>query len=106
MPIEADKGRHRRIGPRPRAGDAGVRGSVDIEVECRPAFDYARVAHTVREVQHGCLFTAETTRTELVSLLASVPLTIEDGVARARFTIHEGEWVGFVLEWVEGHHRA
>jgi len=104
MPIESDE-----AGTAARAHDLvrvihGVRGTVEIEMVCQPAFDYARVEHTVREVQHGCLFTAETTRTELVSLLASVPITLEDGVARARFTIHEGDWVGFVLEWVEGHH--
>jgi GH15 family glucan-1,4-alpha-glucosidase len=104
MPVEADE-----QGAEALAHDLvrvihGVRGSIDFELICQPAFDYARAGHSVRSVQHGCLFTADVEKTELVSLLANVPLTLKDGVARARFTVREGEWVGFVLEWVEGHH--
>lgn len=77
-----------------------VRGTVPMELLCQPAFDYARVGHTVREVQHGCVFESEAAGGECVSLLSSVPLTIADGVARGEFTVREGEWVGVVLEWV------
>jgi GH15 family glucan-1,4-alpha-glucosidase len=65
------------------------------------------MGHTVQEEPHGCLFTADGEiegRPVRVGLLASVPLTIEDGAARARFTVSEGEWVGVVLEWVNGQH--
>src|SRR5262249_21336258 len=37
----------------------GVRGSVQLDLVCQPAFDYARVGHTVSEVEDGCLFTAD-----------------------------------------------
>ncbi|MCC7367940.1 MAG: glycoside hydrolase family 15 protein [Chloroflexi bacterium] len=82
----------------------GVRGTVPLELLCQPAFDYARASHSVREIQHGCVFTADTPAQERVSLLSSVPLTLDDLSARAEFTIHEGEWAGFVLEWVDDRH--
>jgi GH15 family glucan-1,4-alpha-glucosidase len=105
MPIEADE-----PGARALAHDLvrvvhGVRGTVELELVCQPGFDYARVPHTVRAVPHGCVFTSKAKEPRSVSLLASVPLKIgKDGVARARFTVREGEWAGFVLEWVNGHH--
>jgi GH15 family glucan-1,4-alpha-glucosidase len=105
MPIEVDE-----PGARAVAHDLvrlvhGVRGSIDLEMVCQPAFDYARARHRVHAIPHGCLFISEAERPGRVSLLTSVPLTCgDDGVARARFTVKEGEWVGFVLEWVNGHH--
>jgi GH15 family glucan-1,4-alpha-glucosidase len=84
----------------------GVRGTVELELVCQPAFDYARATHTVSELQHGCLFVSNASEPGQVSLLASIPLTIEGGIARARFTVNEGDWVGIVLEWVNGHHPS
>ena len=108
MPIESDV-----HGDRARRHDLlrvihGVRGTVELELVCQPAFDYARTGHTVREVPHGCVFTADADvegKPARLSLLASVPLTIEGGTARACFTVQEGEWVGIVLEWVNNDHQ-
>jgi GH15 family glucan-1,4-alpha-glucosidase len=83
-----------------------VRGTVTLEMLCQPAFDYARARHAVREIQHGCIFTADTPAEERVSLMASVPLTIQGDTACADFTIQEGEWVGFILEWVTDRHPS
>ena len=109
MPVEVDE-----AGSRALAHDLvrvihGVRGTVELELVCQPAFDYARVGHTVQVLPHGCLFISDADvggKQARVSLLSSVPLTLEDGVARARFTVGEGEWVGIVLEWVNGHHPS
>ena len=79
----------------------GVRGTVELELVCEPAFNYARSGHTVREVEDGCLFTSDDPTPERLSLLASVPLTIDGGAVRARFTVNEGDWVGVVLESVD-----
>lgn len=84
----------------------GVRGTVDLELYCKPAFDYARAGHTVRPLPDGCVFTADGPTPASMSLLASVPLALEDGAATARFTVREHEWVGVVLEWVDGQHPA
>ncbi|MGE3269106.1 MAG: glycoside hydrolase family 15 protein [Chloroflexota bacterium] len=107
MPIESDApGMHQVAHDLLRVVHA-VRGTVELEMICQPAFDYARATHAIREIQHGCLFTSNGPRDERVSLLSNVPLTFDDdGVARARFTIQEGEWVGFVLEWVDDRHPS
>ncbi|MFN8637072.1 MAG: glycoside hydrolase family 15 protein [Chloroflexota bacterium] len=106
MPIEVDE-----LGARALAHDLvrvvhGVRGSVDLQVLCQPAFDYARARHTVEPLQHGCLFATEGEHPSRLSLLTGVPLTLTDGAAQARFTVKEGDWVGFVLEWVNGDHPS
>src|SRR5687767_14342153 len=98
MPIEVDE-----RGTRALAHDLirvvhCVRGTVELEVLCQPAFNYARSPHTVRPVQHGCVFVCDADRRYQMSLLASVPLTLKGGSANGRFRIHEGDWVGFVLE--------
>ena len=79
----------------------GVRGTIEFELECCPAFDYARAGHTVTPVDDGCIFTSEAPDRLRVSLLGSVPLDIADGTVRARFTLHEGEWAAFVFQHVE-----
>ena len=106
MPIEVDE-----LGARALAHDLvrvvhGVRGSVDLQVLCQPAFDYARARHTVEPLQHGCLFATEGEHPSRLSLLTGVPLTLTDGAAQACFTVKEGDWVGFVLEWVNGDHPS
>ncbi|RAY16706.1 glycoside hydrolase family 15 protein [Actinomadura craniellae] len=74
-----------------------VRGRATFEVACHPAFDYARVDHTVHLVAGmGAVFESPAGRCVLRS---SVPLTIvEDGV-RASFTLEEGETAELILEW-------
>jgi GH15 family glucan-1,4-alpha-glucosidase len=107
MPIEVDESGARALSHDLVRVVHGVRGTVELEVVCQPAFDYARVGHTVETVAHGFVFASDADvggRTARVSLLASVPLTLENGVAGGRFTVREGEWVGFVLEWVNGQH--
>jgi GH15 family glucan-1,4-alpha-glucosidase len=78
-----------------------VNGSLSFEIECRPAFNYARDMHTVHLSRDGVVFDSDNLALVLSS---SVPLE-EDGQggAHARFTLHEGQWVYFFLESASDH---
>jgi GH15 family glucan-1,4-alpha-glucosidase len=78
---------------------AVVRGSMRIRVACRPAFDYARAAHTVEVRPEGACFHAEGLN---LALTASVPLQAEGPAAVAEFELGEGERTTFVLSGLEG----
>jgi GH15 family glucan-1,4-alpha-glucosidase len=76
-----------------------VRGAVQFRLDCLPAFDYARRAHTVTPIEGGVVFTSGAER---VALLSEVPLRIEDGRVLAEFTLGPGESASFALRYVEG----
>ena len=79
-----------------------VRGSIEFEVECRPAFDYARDEHHLSVGKPGAVFASASAAHTSLGLSASVPLEKgpKDG-AGARFTLGEGERATFVLSGVE-----
>ena len=72
-----------------------VHGTMRFEMICRPAFNYARDAHTVRVVEQGAVF--DSPRLGL-GLATSVDLE-EDGQGgvRAAFTLDEGQSAYFEL---------
>ena len=101
MPIDVD-----RSGLTPAVHELvrvvhGVRGSVCFDLECLPAFDYARQSHTVEVVEDGCVFMSSGPQPVRLALLGSVPLEVHDGAARARFVLREGDWAAFWLQYVE-----
>ena len=72
-----------------------VRGRLPIEMECRPAFDYARGEHTVSVANTGAVFSGPATT---LGLRSDVPLSEgPKGAARSRFTLKAGENRTFVL---------
>ncbi|HEX6141378.1 MAG TPA: glycoside hydrolase family 15 protein [Geminicoccaceae bacterium] len=71
-----------------------MRGTVDMRMACRPAFDYAREDHTAEAVPHGVIFRSKSLG---LSLKSTVPLEAAEGEATARFTLKEGESAVFVL---------
>jgi GH15 family glucan-1,4-alpha-glucosidase len=76
-----------------------IRGRIPIEVDCRPAFDYARQEHTIEFVKSGVIFRGAGTTLNLASV---VPL--EEGPSRsavARFELKEGESASFVLDQLD-----
>jgi GH15 family glucan-1,4-alpha-glucosidase len=75
------------------------RGTVRFRLECRPAFDYARAAHTVRLKDSAAFFEAPGLT---LALTATVPLTLEGGAAVAEFTLSEGERAVFTLGSADG----
>lgn len=91
MPIlEGKRERHRLV-----RNVRVIRGEMDFEVECRPAFDYARKEHTVSIVKGGVIFAAGYTCLGL-STEVQFEESAEQG-ARARFTLGEGASATFVL---------
>ena len=92
MPIEAGpKERHDLV-----RSIRVVRGSMRFEVDCRPAFDYARQRHTISLGKTGAVFACAGTR---LGLATRVPL--REGPYRnalAQFALEEGEDATFVLQ--------
>jgi GH15 family glucan-1,4-alpha-glucosidase len=71
-----------------------VRGRLPLEVECRPAFDYARARHTTRVSEHGARFDGPGLS---LGLAASVQLRPDGDGAVAAFVLGVGESATFVL---------
>jgi GH15 family glucan-1,4-alpha-glucosidase len=95
MPIEDERETHHDLVRDVRV----IRGQMNFEVECRPAFDYARQEHKIEFVKDGVIFRGAGIALNLAS---EVPL--EEGAANgafARFTLDEGESASFVLQQVE-----
>jgi GH15 family glucan-1,4-alpha-glucosidase len=72
-----------------------ARGQVTFSAECRPAFDYARTAHTLDITRGRAIFS---TPGLTLSLITPIPLERSpgDGVT-ARFVLEEGQSAVFVL---------
>ncbi len=72
-----------------------IKGRMDFRVECLPAFDYARRAHSVSVDESGAVFSSGES---CLGLTADVPLEEwAKGAAGARFTLGAGERATFVL---------
>nr|WP_207890386.1 glycoside hydrolase family 15 protein [Rubrobacter taiwanensis] len=77
-----------------------IRGELTFEVECRPAFDYARRSHKVYVGKKGAVFKS---RDISLGLAAGTPLQAGPrGCARARFALKEGQSATFVLQQLDG----
>jgi GH15 family glucan-1,4-alpha-glucosidase len=75
---------------------AVVRGSMQFDLACEPAFDYARVAPKVTLTPSGAIFEDAGGRTGL-ALSSKVPLVATTRGAKGRFVVNEGEKCTFVL---------
>ncbi|MFD8995491.1 glycoside hydrolase family 15 protein [Streptomyces abikoensis] len=74
-----------------------VRGSATVEVECRPAFDYARAAHTVEVVEGvGAVFTSPA---GTLVLRSTVPLRAEGDAAVATVVLEPGRTLELAAQW-------
>jgi GH15 family glucan-1,4-alpha-glucosidase len=94
MPVLASSQRRHRL----VRGAHVVRGRMDFEVECRPAFDYARQGHEVLVGKTGVVFKG---RDKSLGLATHVPIKEgPGGSASARFTLKEGVGIAFVLSEV------
>lgn len=90
MPIVDDEESHRLV----RSVQL-IRGKMTFEVECKPAFDYARARHTVSVGKAGAVFEGPN---DTLCLATNVPLEEgPDGAVGARFKLEEGERATFVL---------
>ena len=74
-----------------------VRGEVAFRARCAPRFGYGPAPHRATAEEGGALFVPDEGAVAL-RLRASVPLRVEDGDARAEFTLRAGETATFVVE--------
>jgi GH15 family glucan-1,4-alpha-glucosidase len=75
-----------------------VRGSMAFQMECRPAFDYARVDHEVTISEKGACFRS---RDLNLGLATRLPLQRVSTGVLADFTLSEGESAVFVMHDIE-----
>src|SRR5919202_2374967 len=92
MPIESElEERHNLV-----RGVRVIRGRMHFEVDCRPAFDYARQKHSITIGKTGAVFEFSAMS---LGLATEVPLREGPGrSALAQFTLQEGESATFVLQ--------
>ena len=74
---------------------AVIRGSIDFQLQCRPAFDYARDPPKVRPVAAGVVFQGRQLR---LGLTSEAPLKVADGSVTAQFGLKGGESATLDLE--------
>ncbi len=72
-----------------------IRGGIEFDLQCSPAFDYAREAPRVHPIDSGALFEGKNIR---LGLTTDVPLTVDGSGAHATFRVNEGRSVSLVLE--------
>jgi GH15 family glucan-1,4-alpha-glucosidase len=77
----------------------GVTGAVGFELECTPAFDYARARHDLQIKRRGAIFSAGTERLGLTSQ-TELRETENRGV-RTEFLVRAGDVHSFVLSYAE-----
>ena len=96
MPIDASangRGRHQLI----RRVEV-VRGEMDFQLECSPAFNYARDGHETEIDAEGATFHSPQLS---LGLAASVPLKRRSDGVVAEFTLREEQMAVFVLRQIE-----
>ncbi len=71
-----------------------VRGAMTFQMECQPAFNYARDRHRTSITGDGATFDAAGISLALVS---KTPLEADGSGVKARFTLQQGEITTFVL---------
>jgi GH15 family glucan-1,4-alpha-glucosidase len=90
MAVDERRGERRRLIRR----ITSLRGRIEIRVECRPAFNFARDPHETAVVAKGAEFHTETMH---VGLATTVPLRADgDGIV-AEFALAAGDSANFVL---------
>jgi len=98
MPVEGDE-----LGAHPKWHQiirmvTVVRGAITFRLECRPAFDFGRDAHTATLRQSGAVFRSGSMA---VGLVSPVPLTVVHGGVDAEFTVTAGQRITFMLMQLE-----
>ena len=74
-----------------------IRGTMQFEMECHPAFNYARDDHSVEVTATGVSFHAKDLS---LGLATNIPIKQDGHAAKASFTLNEGDTVVFVLREV------
>ena len=69
-------------------------GTVDMEIEYAPRFEYGLIYPLLRSIQGGLVARGGA---DVLVLSSPIALHVEGSMARARFTLQAGEQVGFAL---------
>ena len=72
-----------------------VRGRMTLQMECRPAFDYARADHEVHATRSGATFQSPT---RSLGLAATLPVEVEGHGVATTFTLEQGDRVAVALD--------
>ena len=72
-----------------------VRGEIEYQLDCQPAFDYAKASHSIKIEKEGAVF--ETQGDLLYSLSSPVELKAEGSAVKAKVTLKEGEVISFIF---------
>jgi GH15 family glucan-1,4-alpha-glucosidase len=75
-----------------------VRGEIPIRMECAPRFNYARSGHRCEMHGNDVIFESDGPDRMALRLHSSVPVTVENGNAVARFRLRANDSASFVLE--------
>ncbi|MEJ2231671.1 MAG: glycoside hydrolase family 15 protein [Nitrospirales bacterium] len=78
-----------------------IRGTMTFQVECRPAFNYGRDAHSLTLTKDGAHFQSSSLALRLGS---TISLQQDDHMIVTEFTLQEGEEVDFCLQEIESGH--
>ena len=90
MAVDEDRGKHRRLIRR----ITSLRGRIEIRMECRPAFNFARDPHKTKIVESGAEFH---TKSLQVGLATKTPLQVDNNGVVAEFALSAGDSAVFVL---------
>jgi GH15 family glucan-1,4-alpha-glucosidase len=74
-----------------------LHGEVTFELRCRPAFDYARSAHTIQIDGNNATFIPANVAIPRMLLRSTVRLEERDGTVIARFTLQQKQTAVFIL---------
>jgi GH15 family glucan-1,4-alpha-glucosidase len=90
MAVDENRRQHRRLIRR----ITSLRGRIEIRVECRPAFNFARDKHETKVVDRGAEFHSQSMH---VGLATKTPLQIDSDGVVAEFALAAGDSANFVL---------
>jgi GH15 family glucan-1,4-alpha-glucosidase len=90
MAVDEGRTKHRRLIRR----ITSLRGRIEIRMECRPAFNFAREPHKAKIVASGAEFHAKSLQ---VGLASRTPLSLDDNGVVAEFALAAGDSAVFVL---------
>lgn len=76
-----------------------VRDEITFQLDCTPAFDYARATPTTTTSENGVVFQHGGLN---IALSSPVPLTVDDHHAAAKFTLSAGQTATFLLCETDG----
>ena len=72
-----------------------VRGEARYQIDCRPAFNFARSSHKIQVVEGGVLFQME--EGQVFALHSPVSLDVQPPSVTGTFTVKEGQCLSFVF---------